>query len=145
LRGCLWEGTPSNSPAKPFNQMDHFANLEAPRGAACCGNKCNPPINALNFKFSAKPVEGFCVAFFKKRPLIQRACVGRAPQSAKFSLPFKAPRRGEFLPKAERGEPHKWGVPLIIERFCFLINPPPISKNLFTNPKKGDIINLRHN
>ena len=27
--------------------------------------------------------------------------------------PSKAPPKGEFSPKAKRGEPHKWGVPLI--------------------------------
>jgi hypothetical protein len=37
---------------------------------------------------------------------------GRASQGAKLPYPSKAPQRGEFSPKAKRGEPHKWGVPL---------------------------------
>ena len=38
---------------------------------------------------------------------------GRPPQRAKLLYPSKAPPKGEFSPKAKRGEPHKWGVPLI--------------------------------
>ena len=37
---------------------------------------------------------------------------GRPPQRAKLLYPSKAPPKGEFSPKAKRGEPHKWGVPL---------------------------------
>ena len=42
---------------------------------------------------------------------------GRPPQRAKLLYPSKAPPKGEFSPKAKRGEPHKWGVPLSTQAF----------------------------
>ena len=43
---------------------------------------------------------------------------GALVASAEAKLPYrsKAPRKGEFSPKAKRGKTHKWGFSLSIQR-----------------------------
>jgi len=90
----LKEAPPQTPPQELLTIWFGFANHVAPRGAACGGKKCNAPINALNFKFSAKPVKSFGRAFLKARKFqrlafeisFQGRALNRSPQRAKFSF-----------------------------------------------------------
>ena len=57
-------------------------------------------------------VEGFCVAFFKKRPRFHRRAAVVDLRRGRNTPRFKSATRGEFakLSFAKRGT-HKWGFP----------------------------------